>query len=65
MSRKWVDVTGRNKDSVASLKKVGNKDPTVKEEVFKFLHWNILADKLAHDSFSKVPKEYLGWNYRF
>ena len=30
----------------------------------KMMHWNILADKLAHDSFTKVPKEYLKWEYR-
>ena len=65
MARKWVDVTGRNKNSVASLKKVSEKDPSVKEEVFKLLHWNTLADRLAHDTFSKVPKEYLSWDYRF
>ena len=28
------------------------------------MHWNVLADKLAHDSFTKVPQEYLQWSYR-
>lgn len=28
------------------------------------MHWNILADKLAHDSFPKVPEEFLQWSYR-
>jgi mRNA deadenylase 3'-5' endonuclease subunit Ccr4 len=28
------------------------------------MHWNILADKLA-DSFDKVPKDFLKWEYRF
>ena len=31
----------------------------------KMMHWNILADSLAHESFSKVPKDYLKWEYRF
>lgn len=31
----------------------------------KVLHWNILADKLAHDSFPKCEKEHLNWSYRF
>jgi mRNA deadenylase 3'-5' endonuclease subunit Ccr4 len=30
----------------------------------KFLHWNVLADKLAN-SFPKVPKDFLRWEYRF
>jgi len=29
-----------------------------------FLHWNVLADKLV-DSFPKVPKKFLEWDYRF
>ena len=29
------------------------------------MHWNILADKLAYGSFSKVPNHFLNWNYRF
>ena len=39
--------------------------PEGKEITLKFLHWNILADRLAHESFSKVPKEFLSWDYRF
>ena len=31
----------------------------------KVMHWNILADKLAHGSFDKVPVDYLKWSYRF
>ena len=29
------------------------------------MHWNILADRLAHETFPKVPKKYLRWSYRF
>jgi mRNA deadenylase 3'-5' endonuclease subunit Ccr4 len=29
------------------------------------MHWNILADSLAFDSFPKVPDSLLQWNYRF
>lgn len=29
------------------------------------MHWNILADKLAHGTFEKVPKDYVKWEYRF
>ena len=39
--------------------------PEGKEITLKFLHWNILADRLAHESFSKVHKEFLSWDYRF
>jgi len=30
----------------------------------KFMHWNVLADKLS-DAFPKVPPIYLKWEYRF
>ena len=30
----------------------------------KFMHWNILADKLTQ-SFDKVPNKYLDWGYRW
>lgn len=29
------------------------------------MHWNVLADKLAFDSFDKVPEKFLKWQYRF
>lgn len=30
----------------------------------KFMHWNILADKLSQN-FDKVPNKYLDWKYRW
>ena len=40
-------------------------DPSRPNISIKFMHWNILADTHAHDSFPKVPHQYLKWEYRF
>lgn len=45
-----------------------NPDGTVKrpkpEDTVKFLHWNILADKLTQN-FDKVPDKYMDWQFRW
>lgn len=42
----------------------GNETKRDKANTVKFMHWNVLADKLTQ-SFDRVPNKYLDWRYRW
>ena len=42
----------------------GTEIEVEKRNVARFMHWNILADKLTQN-FDRVPNKFLDWQYRW
>ena len=54
IKREWVSKKNANGSNY-------EPDP---QSTAKFMHWNILADKLTQN-FDKVPNKYTEWSYRW
>lgn len=68
VNREWTPVKLSN--TASELQKM--KEYMESEEMpvplslnVKMMHWNVLADTLSQGSFDNVPKDLLGWEYRW